>query len=93
MSLRQGVEDATNRWIDTGKTTDRLRMEGMFLLWRMVRPTAGLGFMLGALSTAGMLWIAAPLLQERPLLAAVLIGAEIAGLAWVWQLYWKGEAE
>ena len=45
--------------------------------------------------TALMVRFAEPLFYTQPLLAAVLIGIEVAGIAWIWQIvydrYWGQE--
>lgn len=93
MSIGERAEKAERQWIETGKFRHKVRMVVLYQLWSMLTPTPSLGFLLGGLSTALVMWLAAPLLVERPFLAAVLIGAEVAALAWVWQIvydrYWE----
>lgn len=87
--MREQADRAITDWVRTGKFRYRLKA---FIL-DAIEPTPAAGFVFGGLSTALMLWFAAPLLVERPLLAALLIGCEIAGLAWIWQglydRYWR----
>lgn len=95
MRLEDKVRRATYRWIDTGRSIDRLRMEALFLLWKSFAPSAGLAVMIGGIVTAGMLWFARHLLVDMPLVAAILIAVEVAGIAWLYQIaydrYWRGE--
>lgn len=95
MRIEDRIKQAALRWADSGAFIDRLRMEALVLVWRVFAPSAGLGFMLGGIATAGMMWFAAPLLEDMPFVAAVLIATEIGGLAWIWQIlydkYWRGE--
>ena len=93
MTLRERADKASDRWISCGKR--RYIIKAMMLYWLddTLSPSPALGFILGGLTTATMLWIAAPLLVDRPLLAAVLVSIEIAGLSWIWQIlydrYWR----
>lgn len=95
MRIEDKIKEASYDWINTGKVIHRIRMEVLFFIWRTFSPSAALGFMLGGIATAGMLWFAGQLLEVMPLVAALLVAIEIAGLAWVYQIiydrYWGHE--
>jgi hypothetical protein len=93
MTLFERYEQAVLRWTEAGTPWNLLRMNFWFNMYRIFTPTPALGFVIGSLVTAGLMWLAAPIIPHRPLIVALLIAAEIGVLAWIWQLvydrYWE----
>lgn len=93
MRIEDKIKEASYAWINTGKTVHRIRMEVLLFIWRTFSPSAGLGVLLGGIVTAGLMWFAGHLLEVMPLVAALLIAIEVAGIAWIYQIiydrYWR----
>jgi hypothetical protein len=86
-------DDAMYRWINSGKKWDFIVYRFWDTVDLILMPTPALGFVLGGIVTAGLIWLAAPMIPHRPIFFIVLTAAEIGVLAWIWQLvydrYWE----